>query len=97
MIYDFIILISFYSLIFVYTKDLNLEFLNSMSDLQKPKLKTRVSFESKESLGHINKSGHFQRPINRVMSNETDPGMTDKLYKLMENYIPKDIHSIQTR
>jgi len=33
------------------------------------KLKTRASFTSKESLAHINKSGHFQRPINRVLSN----------------------------
>jgi hypothetical protein len=62
------------------------------------KLKSRASFTSKESIAHINKSGHFQRPINRIVSNEElDPGMTDKLYNLMANYIPKDINSIQTR
>jgi len=68
-----------------------------MSEHKAPKLKTRLSFTSKESLAHINKSGHFQRPINRVPSNETDPGMTDKLHKLMANYMPKDIESIQKR
>ena len=68
-----------------------------MSETKAPRLKSRLSFTSKESLAHINKSGHFQRPINRVASNETDPGMTDKLYKIMANYMPKDINSIQTR
>lgn len=67
-----------------------------MSENKAPRLKSRLSFTSKESLAHINKSGHFQRPINRVASNETDPGMTDKLYKIMANYMPKDINSIQT-
>lgn len=68
-----------------------------MSENKAPKLKSRLSFTSKQSLAHINKSGHFQRPINRVASTDTDPGMTDKLYKFMANYMPKDINSIQTR
>lgn len=66
-----------------------------MSEIKAPRLKTRLSFTSKESLAHINKSGHYQRPINRVASNETDPGMTDKLYKIMANYMPRDMDSIQ--
>jgi hypothetical protein len=68
-----------------------------MPENKAPRLKTRLSFTSKENLAHINKSGHFQRPISRVTSNETEPGMTDKLYKIMETYIPKDIKTIQKR
>lgn len=68
-----------------------------MSERKTPKLKSRLSFTSKDSLAHINKSGHFQRPINRAPSTETDPGMTDKLYKLMANYMPKEIQFIQQK
>lgn len=68
-----------------------------MSEHRTPRLKTRLSFTSKESLAHINKSGHFQRPINRVPSAETDPGMTERLYKLMANYMPKEIQFIQKK
>lgn len=59
------------------------------------KLKSKTSFNSKNSLTHMNKSGSFSRPIPSVPSSEKDPGMTDKLHSLMDSYLPKDIPSIQ--
>jgi hypothetical protein len=55
------------------------------------KLKSKPSFNSKNSMAKLNNSGHFARPVHRVFSHEKDPGMTDKLHSLMESYLPKDI------
>ncbi len=59
------------------------------------KLKSKPSFNSKNSFAKVSSSGNFARPIHRRMSHEKDPGMTDKLHSLMDSYIPKDIPSIQ--
>ena len=61
----------------------------------KHKIKSKPSFNSKNSLAKVNPSGSFARPIHRLFSHEKDPGMTDKLHTLMDSYIPKDIPSIQ--
>jgi hypothetical protein len=61
----------------------------------KHKLKSKPSFNSKNSLAKVNASGSFARPVHRIFSHEKDPGMTDKLHSLMDSYIPKDIPSIQ--
>mgnify|MGYP001002853362 CR=1 FL=1 len=59
------------------------------------KLKSKPSFNSKNSFAKVSSSGNFARPIHRRLSNEKDAGMTDKLHSLMDSYIPKDIPSIQ--
>ena len=61
----------------------------------KGKLKSKPSFNSKNSLAKINPSGSFARPIHRLFSNEKDTGMSDKLHSLMDSYLPKDTPSIQ--
>jgi hypothetical protein len=66
----------------------------SETDLKETKLKSKPSFTSKNSLARLNQSGHFSRPIYKVLSNEKDPGMTDKLHSLMDTYLSKDIPSI---
>jgi len=60
----------------------------------KSKLKSKPSFNSKNSMAKINPSGSFARPVHRMFSHEKDPGMTDKFYSLMDSYLPKDIPSI---
>lgn len=64
---------------------------------KKRKLKSKPSFEFKESRAKLSESGLLSRPIHRINSLERDQGMTDKLFSLMESYLPKDIHSIQKR
>lgn len=52
-----------------------------------------TSFNKKNSLIHIKETGEEQRPnISRVISGEK---MSDKVYDLMESYLPKDIPSIE--
>jgi hypothetical protein len=52
-----------------------------------------TSFNKKNSLVHIKETGEEQRPnIPRVSSGEK---MSDKIYELMESYLPKDKESIQ--
>lgn len=63
--------------------------------LHERKLKSKPSFNSKNSLARVNNSGHFSRPMHKVLSNDKDPGMTDKLHSLMDTYLPKDIPSIE--
>lgn len=46
-------------------------------------------------MARINESGNFSRPMHRILSNEKDPGMTDKLHSLMDTYLPKDVPFIQ--
>lgn len=58
------------------------------------KLKSKPSFNSKNSLGRMNAEGGVTRPVPTIPSQDRDPGMTDKLHSLMDSYIPKDIPSI---
>lgn len=52
-----------------------------------------TSFNKKNSLVHINDTGQEQRPnIQWAISGEK---MSDKVYDLMESYLPKDIPNIQ--
>ena len=52
-----------------------------------------TSFNRKQSVIHIKQSGEEQRPhIHRAMSGEN---ISDKVYDLMESYLPKDMPSIQ--
>lgn len=51
-----------------------------------------TSFNRKNSIIHIKQNGQEQRPhIHRVMSGEF---ISDKVYELMESYIPKGIPDI---
>lgn len=51
-----------------------------------------TSFNKKTSLIHVKDTGEEQRPnISRVVSGEK---MSDKVYDLMESYLPKDVPSI---
>jgi len=59
------------------------------------RLASKPSFNSKDSLAHMNPSGSFSRPAPHIPSTDKDPGMTDKLHSLMDSYLPKDISSIQ--
>ena len=67
----------------------------SEEEIHERKLKSKPSFNSKNSLARVNNSGHFSRPMHKVFSNDKDPGMTDKLHSLMDTYLPKDIPSIE--
>jgi hypothetical protein len=52
-----------------------------------------TSFNKKNSLVHIKETGEEQRHnIPRISSGEK---MSDKIYELMESYLPKDKESIQ--
>ena len=52
-----------------------------------------TSFHKKNSVMHVKETGEEQRPnISRVISGEK---MSDKVYDLMESYLPKDVPSIQ--
>lgn len=58
-------------------------------------LNRRTSFSARNSGLKLNVSGLFARPLIRNVSTDQDPGMSDKLHSLMENYLAKDTESIQ--
>lgn len=59
------------------------------------KLKSKPSLHYKNSFNRLSSEGSMNRPIHRIASTEKDKGMTDKLHSLMEEYIPRDVPSIQ--
>lgn len=59
------------------------------------RLRSRTSFNIKNSAIRLNESGNLARPHIKTVSTEKDKGMSDKLHSLMESYLPKDIPSIQ--
>jgi hypothetical protein len=57
------------------------------------KLTRLTSFHKKNSLIHIKETGEEQRPnIPHTASGEK---VSEKVYEMMESYIPKDIDSIE--
>ena len=57
------------------------------------KLHRSTSFDKKNSMVRISKTGSEHRP--NIFKKESAEKMPQRVYDLMESYLPKDVHSIE--